>query len=63
MTLKPVVRTTQAEKVTTVYEDGVVAGFIHYDAKARNAIIYKCEPMTEEEIAERIATPKPHEQQ
>mgnify|MGYP001615095116 CR=1 FL=1 len=51
-------RSTQAENVIAVYNGEELEAVIHYERRLHRATIYKCEPMSAEEIAERIAPPK-----
>lgn len=41
---------TNKEGVVTIHKDGVLFGMIYRDPKTGHKLLYKCEPMDEDEI-------------
>lgn len=41
---------TREEGVVTILKEGELVGIIYNDMEKRSKILYKCEPMTQEEI-------------
>ena len=41
---------TKEEGVVTILKEGELIGIIYHDMNKRSKILYKCEPMTQEEI-------------
>lgn len=45
---------TKEEGVVTILREGELIGLIYRDEKSKHRIMYKCEPMSEEEMRETI---------